>query len=1715
MKRQWLIVWILIVLILENLPAQTIQSKNDYFTIVSEKDGELVYEFNFNRPSISSFLKNGTTYDQLEVPFFELTQEDGAPLLPKISYLLELPEGQPQAQVIHSQKEWLSIGQVFYQNYSEKKTLPDEWLPKNYTRLDYVGKMRNIPMYQLTIYPYRYNASKKQIEFNKQLQIKITYQASQRVQVTESRIDEVDQLLKSNSLNYEFARKKRQLKSKATLNKTAVQSSLMQTAQASGFYNILGSPHIKIIVDTDGLYKIPYSYLVEETGMNFKNIDPRTFRLFNQGLEVPIYFQGDFDGQFNEGDFFEFFGEKYLAKFNRYINSIPKIKGHYIDPWSDDNAYFLTWGGNFGLRMVEENGGKVEAVNLNRPSNFNFIAHYETDRTRLSIKDINLIQPTAVEDIWAYDEGISYIQGGTGETSSREYSFIVEQPEKSLPSTFSLLINLQGVSTGSHLVSILLNDVEISGGNLSWTGPEKFQTEILINYLLIDTGVNRLRITTPSSADRTLDILALNWFELKYKRTYRVQKDYLLFYPSSDGVAGYTNQFTIRAFKDPNISIYKKGVSKIVNWDLRRIVTDNTWNVEFQDLSPLSNTEYVAVSETAKLLPKSATLNTSTNTLLTESHNARYLIITPKRFKNAVLPLQTFRASKGLPVETIAVEDIYDAFGFGVKSPYAIRDFLRYTYTQSNWQGAQGSPLYILLVGDASENSKNTADILPTQHIQTEKYGSTASDYWYSLADDDDIVQDFFIGRFPVSDSVTIQTITDKIIQYEQSVLPGAWKNTVQFIGGQNESRGVLSNNSEIPVDVFRYQSSKLINNTMPQAFSPKRIYAFPRNDQFIGGANDVISSFNDGRLIVTYLGHGGGGIWGDLDAVTGKPLLNNDQVDEISNQGNRYPFVLSMTCFVGAFDGGNPALGEVMLTKPNKGAIGVLASSGTGWIIGDFQMLEQSLQSFLQEGVSVGAAVAQGKINYLILKGQTDVEVSGSGSSLTQSFIAPSMAFQFNYLGDPALMLKTPKKKSFTVSNYSPQKSETITINGTPDFQSGSGTIEVFQSKPVIDSVQNGANLPSIITLYSAPFTITNGTYNFGLNLSAIPAEQLSEGITGLRVFGESSDGTSSFNAQASIAINATYMDQIQTVPASLTSSDTVRFKLLATDPEGVSSVVVLYDRFGTITETGLIDTLYSIGSNYFQSLGSGPFQENDLIRYRIKVKDQNGDSTLSSQYEFRILPGIDLSLGFFPDLNDLATTRIFLGGTDQTKILAEIDNLGVLPLSNVKVQFYDGDPRTTGVLLSETTVTLDGSVPNANQIAKDTASVISALSNGAHQVFAWIDPDSSVNDIDRSNNLAYAPIILNRFNITPSLGSTYSGTKNDTVSIDSGLFISVPPNGVAQNTVLGLTSTTSISLTNQPDLQLAVPYNLTLPTAYQLDFKKASEVFSSGKSLLVMFHYDTARYKDQLNYRDSLAVYRWDSGNKRWKLVSKDTRGISGFITIEITSVNDVGLLALMINRDYTPPVIEATVEGQFFAQNSIVPRNPKIAALLSDQNGVNLDPSTIVVLVDNQPVNEGDLVVPDSLNNSNSVAITLNRREFDPGAHTITFQAKDISGNTSAPFELNFKVVAKMDIKLMGNFPNPFANTTTFVFRVEAFEQLDNLEISIYTVSGKRIRKITPDDVGNQVLNAIGYHEVVWDATDDKGNNIANGIYFYLIKGKLNGKTIERKGKLAFFR
>jgi len=88
-------------------------------------------------------------------------------------------------------------------------------------------------------------------------------------------------------------------------------------------------------------------------------------------------------------------------------------------------------------------------------------------------------------------------------------------------------------------------------------------------------------------------------------------------------------------------------------------------------------------------------------------------------------------------------------------------------------------------------------------------------------------------------------------------------------------------------------------------------------------------------------------------------------------------------------------------------------------------------------------------------------------------------------------------------------------------------------------------------------------------------------------------------------------------------------------------------------------------------------------------------------------------------------------------------------------------------------------------------------------------------------------------------------------------------------------------------------------------------------------------------------------------------------------------------------------------------------------------------------------------------------------------------------SSTLGINQNVLQKQHL-LSQNFPNPFSLKTTIKFYVEGSDK--RTFISICDFNGKKIKTLVDMNL------ETGFHQEVWDGTDDFGNQLSNGIYFY---------------------
>ncbi|AWH74324.1 peptidase C25 [Dokdonia sp. Dokd-P16] len=218
----------------------------------------------------------------------------------------------------------------------------------------------------------------------------------------------------------------------------------------------------------------------------------------------------------------------------------------------------------------------------------------------------------------------------------------------------------------------------------------------------------------------------------------------------------------------------------------------------------------------------------------------------------------------------------------------------------------------------------------------------------------------------------------------------------------------------------------------------------------------------------------------------------------------------------------------------------------------------------------------------------------------------------------------------------------------------------------------------------------------------------------------------------------------------------------------------------------------------------------------------------------------------------------------------------------------------------------------------------------------------------------------------------------------------------------------------------------------------------------------------------------------------------------------------------EDNLGPRIKLFMNDENFVNGGITNDSPIILAKLEDENGINTASGIghdIVAVIDGDETNPiimndfYETEVDDFMKGTAARKI----RNLEPGPHTLSFKAWDVYNNSSTA-ELQFVVLGDEELELENvlNYPNPFVNYTEFWFNHNRpFEPLD-VQVQIFTVSGKVVKTI------NQTVVTEGFlsRSITWDGLDDFGQAIGKGVYVYKItvKSTLTNKRVEKIEKLV---
>jgi len=774
----------------------------------------------------------------------------------------------------------------------------------------------------------------------------------------------------------------------------------------------------KIYLEDSGVYSVTYADLLGK-GLPEGNYDIKEISLRNRGRQRPFWVDGGDASRFGPGSRIVFVGERLRGEYS------------YLDEYSAYNCYFLCFGAGEGMsardlsaHTADGSPGRVIGMKVHHHMEEDVVmvrlhehpGHPEerwywarmavTDKKPFQVK-LNLDHLRIEKPDAASLRSVHAVGPGAAELDTRLDEIYNPQPR---PVDLKLRFAFRGWSAlrkkfdgmADHRVVVRAGGKKV--GVLEWNGQEPEIEEILVPGDTVVDGTLKIELQVdrrkePDTGNLFVDVVLFNWLEVEYPRSPDFENGQSGFeIDNNDGKVG------LLALELPT-------------GENGRLYVDSGRRIELKPgvqelLLPTDHAErlFVVVGEGTR--PPVRLVEDRPSRLRVRDRQADYIIVTHKSLKDAVEHLAAYHRKQGLSVAVVDVEDIFDEFHGGIPNPKSLQDFFSWVY--HNWQSPRCR--FVLLAGDASwdwKNSKvsdanyadwtyrpgevwnfvkngstpyaeeasvNHRNLVPTWGFRSRE-GHAASDNWLVCVDGDDYYPDFAVGRIPVASPEEMKAVVAKTISYDSNAPEGDWRKRILFI--TNESKG------------FQRSSDQSGEFFAEQGFSVEKVYPDAKETANDMHTRRMLDLFDQGLLMVQFLGHGGRYIWrtGPPDLKKNHDLFTLEDLDQLQ-ENRKLPFVISLTCYSAPFDHPTAdSIGEKFLRLPQRGAIAVFAASwrnSPSSTMGRIVMEEAT-----RPGATIGEAIMKAK------------------SRLRNEILVQT----YNLLGDPALHLAVPDEMAAPVT--------------------------------------------------------------------------------------------------------------------------------------------------------------------------------------------------------------------------------------------------------------------------------------------------------------------------------------------------------------------------------------------------------------------------------------------------------------------------------------------------------------------------------------------------------------------------------------------------------------------------------------------------------------------------------------------------------------------------
>jgi hypothetical protein len=662
--------------------------------------------------------------------------------------------------------------------------------------------------------------------------------------------------------------------------------------------------YYKIPIVSEDVYSISGSYL-KNAGVDIASIDPSTLKIFNNGgkplpsgpeearpdslVENPILVFGAEDGRFDASDHLIFYGRGpsgFHMKTRRFE--------HYLNPFTESNVYWLAFNdGRPGLRV--QTAPAVEpATPTGTFTDFQFVQNDKGNPLSGGMFWYSYLFQTG--DAEPVVVPVPAVDPAGGDAPSYRIQFKGEDMDDSVTETFSVSVN--GRSIGSYRV------LNATTGVYAFSDPGGLKSS--------GNAVSVRYSATMQSAKGYL-----SWVEVQYRRNLAARDNRLRFFSPAEGGAwrygltGFTAEPAVWDVTDPA--------------SIRALaVTAGDGGYRVSDSADSGNVRvYFARGGSSYPAPSSIEKDVFAG-LRNADRDGELLILAPAAFMEAANRYADFKRSfDSLSVVVADVDEVFDEFGWGIRDPAAVRDFVRYAFLRWN-----RPPAYLLLLGDGHYDYRNrlsgsgTNWIPPYEVSGIQTLYSPAADDWFAWVSGDDALADLAVGRAPVESADQAAAVVDKWIRYQSEPDRGDWRSLITIVADDEFGKSA----SEVE---HVNESERLAARILPAEFNQRKIYLteYPVEIQTRRlkpqAEDDLVGQINAGTLLVNFTGHANKSVW------THEYIFQQDADMKRLENGSRLPLFYAATCEFGLFDDPkSQSFCEDLLAAPGRGGVAVIGST-------------------------------------------------------------------------------------------------------------------------------------------------------------------------------------------------------------------------------------------------------------------------------------------------------------------------------------------------------------------------------------------------------------------------------------------------------------------------------------------------------------------------------------------------------------------------------------------------------------------------------------------------------------------------------------------------------------------------------------------------------------------------------------------------------------------